>query len=337
MEKHFITALLVVILLAPQTGLEAKSWSHEVKERDHDAKERDHEDKNRYHKAKKRHHDAKKRHHKSKKRHNSARKFFRFARATKAELESLNQAIADVNSRIDELEQPGGELPAGLITTLEQLRIDVDTNEINISINESGVEFNTQEITQNDIAIEAIKADIFKIFKLIDELHPQPPSGAIFSGKFIGGVAPGADGGVIAAAWTEFTNIIGTFGTFSSIEIRSLSDGGATIDSAICNDPTIATQIATALSSSGTISSLDCGAARTWSVNNCIGTNLGVELRAGFDLGANACTCSQDAIVIRPLATNEFWGGTGLGLTATINPTCGEVTQTLEIILTPNL
>jgi len=48
MEKYFITALLVLILLAPQSGLEAKSRHHGVKERDHDAEERDHEVKNHY-------------------------------------------------------------------------------------------------------------------------------------------------------------------------------------------------------------------------------------------------------------------------------------------------
>jgi len=349
MEKHFITTLLVLVLLAPQSGLEAKSRHHGVKERDHDAEERDHEDKKRYHKAKKRHHKSKKHHHKSKKHHHKSKKhhhkskkhhhsspkFFRFARATKAELELLNQAISNVNARIDALGQPATGVPAGLETTLRDLRADVELNKINIGINKSGVDFNTPQITQNDIAIGEIRADILELSKLIEELHPQPPAGASFSGNFIGGEAPVEDGGGIAAAWAEFTgNAIGTFGTFSSIEIRSVSDGGATIDSAICNDPIIADQIATALSSSTTIGPLDCGAGRTWSVNDC-GLTLGVELRAGTGAGATECTCSPGAIVIRPLSANEFWGGAGLAA-GTTSP-CREPSQTLEVDLTPNL
>jgi len=85
MEKQLLTALLVLVLVAPQAGLEAKSRHHGVKERDHHAEDRD-DEANKRHKSKKRHHKSKKRHHKSKKHHHSSRKFFRFERGTKAEL-----------------------------------------------------------------------------------------------------------------------------------------------------------------------------------------------------------------------------------------------------------
>ena len=80
MEKHFITALLVVILLAPQTGLEAKSRSHGVKDRDHNAEER-------YHKSNKRHRSNRY------SRYKKYIKIYRHSHATKVELEFFQPSV----------------------------------------------------------------------------------------------------------------------------------------------------------------------------------------------------------------------------------------------------
>jgi hypothetical protein len=315
MEKQLLTALLVLLLLAPQTGLEAKSRHHGVKDS--------------YHDSQKHHHKAKKRHHKSKKHHHSWRKFYRFARATNAELELLNQAVSDIDMRVNTLESQGGEVPD---ETLIQLREDVDLNREdidinieNIGINESGVSQNSEDITQNEMDIAEIRADILEIFELISELHPQPPSGATFSGEFIGGQAPG---GEIVADWSKFTSeSIGMFDSFSSIKISSSIDEGATLT---CTNEDSVNLLATALSSSSDFSTVCDG--QRWMVTNC--PSLGVELRAG--LGASTCTCSANAIVIRPLVGSRFWGGAGL-LSGPPGPTCGDPTQTLEVVLTPKI
>ena len=86
MEKHFITALLVVILLAPQTVLEAKSRHHGVKERDHDAEKHDYEKKK----------DGKHRHYSRYKKHRK----HRHSHSIRDELESINKTVADIKAKI---------------------------------------------------------------------------------------------------------------------------------------------------------------------------------------------------------------------------------------------
>jgi hypothetical protein len=318
MEKQLLTALLVLLLLAPQTGLEAKGRHHGVKDSHHDSKKH-------HHKSKK--HSKKHRH----SHHLSSRKFYKFARATNAELELLNQAVSDIDMRVNTLESQDGEVPD---ETLIQLREDVDLNRKDIDINMGDIDINMKNIGINESGvvlnmrdIQLIREDIQNIHDLIATLHPPPPPEIVFSGDFLGGVAPSGD---IVEDWNEFTGTaIGMSTPFSSIEIRSLSDGGETINArAICGEPTKATGIADALSMS-TETSLDCGG-KTWSVTNCNGS---IELRAGFGAGAITCDCKPNAIVLRPLIGNENWGGAGL---PGPNPTCGDPDQRLEVILIPN-
>jgi len=250
MEKYFITALLVLILLAPQSGLEAKSRHHGVKERDHDAEERDHEDKNRYHKSKKRHH-------KSKKRHHSSRKFFRFARATKAELELLKQSIveinaktiAEINAKMDALE-PQSQLPADLAAQLVPLQTAIDGNS-------SDVTMALDDIIEIMMYIDSMDIDsIIARISALEKSGPEPPDGEklVFSGHFILKETPDAQ---LVQDWFDFRS--NASGVYTSIEIRGSAGGGVS-----CSDPVTATDIANALSS-GQTATFNCEN-RMWNV-----------------------------------------------------------------------
>ena len=305
MEKQILTALLVLVLVAPQTGLEAKSRHHGVKERDHDAEERYHKSKNRYHKAKKRHH--------------SSRKFFRFARATKAELELLKQAISEINAKMDELE-PQSQLPAILAADLVALQRAINGNT-------SAIGANTSEITMALDEIIEIMVDIDSIIARISALEsgPEPPDGEklVFSGHFMSKKTPTKDSQLVLD-WLEFRSIVSLYiangGLYTSIEIRGSVGGGVS-----CFDPDTATAIANALNS-GLTYTINCEN-RVWNVGpgNPRTGGGGIELNAGSNTGTG--TCLQEASV-RPLMGNSNWGGIGF--------TCVAPSQTLEVILTLN-
>jgi len=301
MEKHFITALLVLILLAPQSGLEAKSRHHGVKERDHDAEERDHENKNRYHKSKNRYH-------KSKKRHHSSRKFFRFARSTKAELELLKQSIAEINAKMGALE-PQSQLPADLAALLVPLQTAIDGNSSDATM---ALDEIIDIMTEIGLIIDRISA--------LEKSGPEPPDGEklVFSGHFILKETPDAQ---LVQDWLDFRS--NASGVYTSIEIRGSVGGGVS-----CSDPVTATAIANALNS-GQTATFNCEN-RMWNVGpgNPLNGKGGIELNAGsvlLDSVPPTGNCLEEASV-RPLMGNSNWGGIGL--------TCVAPSQTLEVILT---
>jgi len=318
MEKHFITALLVFVLLAPQTGLEAKSRHHGVKERDHDAEERDHEDKKRYHKSKKRHH-------KSKQHHHSARKFFRLARTTKAELELLKQLIAEINAKMEALE-PQGQLPADPAITLIDLRADVDTNRadintniINIGINESGITQNSINITQNMDDIIDINAEIVAIKIRLGSLENSEPASSSVNFSALFTIFEVADP-IALGAWSDFLDE--ATGDFSSIEIKN-NLGGLGVK---CEDSNVATVIAGALNNRGTTSIMCPDDDRWWNVapfNEAFDPE-GLELNAGATDATGQCNIADASV--RPTNIGVFWGGVGTD--------CNAPTQMLEVILT---
>ena len=164
--------------------------------------------------------------------------------------------------------------------------------------------------------------DLEKRLMALEESDPPGSSDLVFSGVYTQGLPPTAGS---KQAWSVFTG--SAIGSFKSIEIRNSFDGGVTVDaSAICSDMDKASQIASALKTSGSIS-LECDNL-TWNVSAC----LGVELYAGS--GAKVCNCDdQSAIVIRPLATNGNWGGEGTEFGGSGGGTCGAPSQTLEVIL----
>jgi len=306
MEKQILTALLVLVLVAPQTGLEAKSRHHGEKDRDHDAEERDHEDKKRYHKAKKRHHNS--------------RKLFRFARATKAELELLKQAISDINAKMDALE-PQGQLPADLA---EDLTLKLQALELAIGEN-------TVDITFVLNAIDGILIDIAdnkaRLLILEQSTPPAVEPDLVITGTFIQGAVPAPS---IGEDWLVFRSK--ATGSFASIKISS-SNGG----SAICSDPGAATNIANELNShvptTGSLTTFACQD-KIWNVGECgVGA---VELNASLSSGV--CKCDQGA-TLRPRIGSINWGGVGSDFGGPVGPpdaSCfgGAPSQTLTVTLT---
>ena len=294
MEKHFITALLVVILLAPQTGLEAKSRSHGVKERDHEAQERD---------------DEAKKPNRSKRysRYKKYIKKYRHSHATKVELEFLKQSIAEINAKMDALE-PQGQLPAVLAEKLDALQPVIDGNS-------SDVTMALDDIIEIMMDIDSIIARISAL-----ELGPEPPDGEklVFSGHFIGKKTPDS---LLMQDWLEFRS--NASGYYTSIEIRGSAGGGVS-----CSDPDTATAIANALNS-GLTYTINCEN-RMWNVGpgNPRTGGGGIELNAGsvrLDSVPPTGNCLEEASV-RPLMGNSNWGGIGF--------TCVAPSQTLEVILT---
>jgi len=307
MEKHFITAMLVLVLLAPQLGLEAKSRYNEVKERDHDAKER-HDD------AKKRPHSRYSKSHKKHKKHRHSHGF-------KAELKKLKRDISDIKDKIEDFElEVDDELLEDLKRELNALQMAIDGN-----FNEIGIIF--EQIESINMGISALDTRLTELISALDTrlstLELADPTGSgppdselIFSGDFTNGIEADSD---TQEAWVAFRS--NATGTFSSIEIRNPGTGGG---SAKCSDPTSATLLAMGLSSSKP-TSLDCDDL-TWNVGFC-GTQVhAFELNAGST--SDVCECfNKQFAVVRPRMGNPNWGGIG-------GVDCGSApAQTIEVIL----
>ena len=334
MEKHFITALLALVLLAPQTGLEAKSRSHGVKDRDHDAEERD-DDKNKRHRSN---------------RYSRYKKYikkYRHSHATKVEFELLKQSIAEINAKMDALE-PQSQLPADLAAKLDALQMAVDGNSGAIGGNSSDIGANTSDIGANTSDVSLAMSDIDIIFMEIvkiadnageigglkiavaelrdrlDLLEPivedhesrifalENPAfvGVSFSALFTQGKA--ADD-VALDAWFKFKEE--AIGSFSSITIKNNLPG----PSAKCSDPDVATGIAEALKKSLTTTFTCPDDGRLW---NVIPYGFGVELNSWTNSLEGQCDTYAS---VRPFGPGDNWGGIG--------NSCGQLTQTLEVLL----
>jgi hypothetical protein len=178
---------------------------------------------------------------------------------------------------------------------------------------------------QNGKPFDHVNTRIDELEKRILALEESDPPGSsdlVFSDSYTQNLPPTGES---RQAWAVFTN--SAIGSFKSIEIRNSFDGGVTVDaSAICADMDKVNQIAGALNTSGSIS-LECGNL-TWRVSACSGT----ELYAGSS--ARTCNCDdQSAIAIRPLSTNENWGGVGSEYGGSGGGTCGAPSQTLQVVL----
>ncbi len=336
MEKHFITALLVLVLLAPQLGLEAKSRYNEVKERDHDAEER--------------HHDAKKRPHsrynKSHKKHKNHKKH-RHSHGFKAELKKLKRDISDIKDMIDDLElEVDDDLLEDLKRELKALDLAIGANLLAINANQLANEgmFNEigtslAQIESNNMRLSALEGSDLdtrlsalegsdhesRITALELSAPPSPDSDLVFSEVFSNGVGLNEDSPQVEG-WDNFRSK--ATGLFTSIEIRN-SLGG----SVICSDPEKTTEIAGALnnhdpSTSNSEKSVPCED-KVWNIGACgLG---GVELNVSSK--PEVCACSAIASV-RPLNVQN-WGGFGsLGGICELQPAQGPPpTQRLEVIL----
>jgi len=340
MEKHFITALLVLVLLAPQLGLEAKSRHHGVKERDHDAEKHDYEKKK----------DGMHRHYSRYKKH----KKHRHSHSIRDELESINKAIADIRTEIAALGQPGGGLPGDLTAILAPLQseIDLNTGELvvvdgNITnifgeilrINDSLIA-NGDRLAGLESAVATLVLDIAALISTVDTLSGGTPTDLVFKGNFLLGNAERPRFG-IKFDWANFK--ANATGSFSSIEIRN-SLGGSVKCSNTAAFPTIATDIANELNTHfplpGSIVSFTCLSEFTvenvpmlqdvkWNIGECDGA---VELNA--DLAKEAVCGGGQGAVVRPLhPTTQNWGGVGIDFGGSIGGTSGAPSQILEVIL----
>ena len=312
--------MLALFLLASQTGLEAKSRQDDLKDRDHDAEERDHEKKK----------DGKHRHYSRYKKHIK----HRHSHSIRDELESINKTIADIQTEIAALGQPGGGLPGDLMAKLDALQLAMGDNSSDIfsilgditiiledikGISENGIRLDELKLTVADLSLKltalTLTVDALDLrISALEQSTPPSVSEHVFSREFFKGVASTVDNQQLA--WNQFRGNI--TGEFTSIEITN-SFGG----SALCSDPLVSTNIANALKSFVTGAALEefnCGVNQEWSVGDC---GAGVTLHAGSTTAI--CWC-DDGATVRPLNTNPNWGGIGI--------TCDAPTQTLGVILT---
>jgi len=293
MGKQFLTTLLVFLLVAPLAQLEAKG-----------------------------------RH-----RHGNPHKFMGFPHSNKAEIKTINQAISDINTRIDALELQG-DLPSNLAEKLDALQLAIDDNSSDIfsilgdittiledikGISENGSRLDELKLTVADLSLKlaalTLTVDALDLrISALEQSTPPSVSEHVFSGDFFQGVAPVDD---TQLAWNQF--IGNATGEFTSIEISN-SLGG----SVICSDPLVSTNIANALNSFVTgapLEEFNCGVNQEWSVGDEFGS--GVTLHAGPTTAVSGC---DDGATVRPLIGNDNWGGIGI--------TCNAPTQILEVILT---
>ena len=306
MWKQLFTTFFVLLLLAPHAELEAKGR------------------------------------HQS--RHGNDHKFTGFPHSTRAELNSLNLAISDINARIDILENQFGGIPEDLATTLEGLRLVIEANSSDLSLaleditgilidlqaifnrlDDNGGRIDDLELMVVDLGmnladLESRVGGLELRILALEQSGPPLEPGATFSGDFTQGQASNI---TIRQAWSVFKSNV--TGSFASIQIRN-SQGG----SAICDDPVATTQIAAELNAhvptNGSLTSFSCQGL-VWNVGSCAG---GVELNAG--LNAEVCACNQNAVV-RPEINNDNWGGVGTDFGG-VGGTCGAPSQGLEVILT---
>jgi len=333
--------MLALFLLASQTGLEAKSRQDDLKDRDHDAEERDHEKKK----------DGKHRHYSRYKKH----KKHRHPHSIRVELESINKAIADIQTEIAALGQTGGGLPVDLTAKLAALQsaIDANTGELGVvdgnitdiildiqGINDSLIANGRVRLADLESAVSTLESELDALVLEVGTLSGGTPTDLVFKGNFIQGNAERPRFG-IKFDWANFK--ANATGSFSSIEIKN-DLGGSVKCSKTEAFPTIATDIANELNTHfplpGSIMSFNCLSEFTvnsvvmlqdvkWNIGDCNGA---VELNA--DLLNEAVCGVGDGAVVRPLhPTTQNWGGVGTEFGGS-GGTSGAPSQILEVILT---
>jgi hypothetical protein len=307
------------LLLAPQTGLEAKSRHHGVRDRDHDSEKH-------YYKARK--------HHKSKKHHHRAHKKHRHLRAIKAELALLKQAISEMNAKMVALEPQGAQIPVELVDKLNALQMAIDANQTAIDRNFNEIGVSLALIESNNMGISNLDTRITDLETAGPPGYGPPEKDLVYSGHFTQTSSPGFGS---QFDWAVFKS--NATGSFSSIEIRN-SLGG----SVVCDNSDVVQQIVGEFNShvpvKGSIVSFTCAEPTmavdvTWNIGFCGGE---VELNAGLSTEPYSNLVCQTKFstgaVVRPLIGNDDWGGIGPdfgGPEGTFNRT--PPTQTLEVIL----
>ena len=310
MKKQLIGTLLVLMFLAPQTGLVADDDNHKHKDKPPKPLKT--------------------------KLFNSINVQF----ATKAE---LTTAVALVQADIDALVLQVGVTPDELAASLALLQKDIDANilDINMAL-EDITNMRLEDIAgiQGQIGIIQGQIDDINAFLKKLELPDLLVSDLVFSGNFFGGEEARFG---IKFDWASFKS--NAIGSFSSIKIRNSFDGGATIAGSVeCADPAIATLIikelnthvpipGPTLGSKGSFKSFTCVEPITslpvnWNIGECDGE---VELNADLIIEA-VCGIGEGAVV-RPLHPTKSWGGVGSDFGGS-GGTSGAPSQTLEVILT---
>ena len=321
MKKQLLGTLLVLMFLAPQTGLVADDDNHK-----HNHKHKDKSPKPLKTKL-----------------FNSINVHF----ATKAELAELRQAIEDIdpNPDIADFKLKLGELSAELGELLDT--VNHNSSDISLALTDIlGIMADIQTISGrlggNEILLGDLKSALADISAKLAALESTvgdhesrllaleqsgSPEKIIFSGVFTQGAAPSAES---VAAWEKFIFDAG-FGLFKSIEIRNdrLGGGGGSV---ACSIPETASEIARALSTH-TLGSLTkafkCGSvpqSPSWNVGDC-GPGVGLSTTNGT--GIAVCNCVGYDAVVSPFKDSENWGGVN-----SFGGICGAPSQTLEVILT---
>jgi len=267
------------------------------------------------------------------------------SRSVRAKLKSLDVAITEINTQIEALKLQVGDLPLDLVAQLIALQSTIDNNASDISLALTDIVTILQDIsvimsTQGDhddqlnlleASVAEIGANLSQLTSTVGDLELRvlaleqvsPPADDVnFSGIFSQGALASAES---LQAWQDFRD--DATGSFQSIEIRNSLNG-----SAICSDPTVATQIASELNQytpgvSGSVAATFTCGLQTWNVGTC---GPEVELNAGST--ANVCQCNQNAVV-RPGIGNSNWGGVSTEFGGS-GGTCTAPSQTLEVVLT---
>lgn len=227
--------------------------------------------------------------------------------ATKEALDALSQAINEIKLKIDTLEQQVGDLPEDLEGKLAALDETASNNSSDISLAFSDIEGITDRLEKLKMIVDDITArlellesavDDHELRLLVLENSEPPKTDVVFSGDFINGQAADID---TQQAWIDFRG--NASGAFVSIEITN------SVGSAICSDPVVATDIANELNthvpSPPLIVSFECDG-RWWNIGG--NNDTSVELNAGADLNVSQCT---QFAAVRPQIGNLNWGGVG--------------------------
>lgn len=303
MSKNFIPTLLVLFLIAPLAELEARGYHKDPQ--------------------------------------HSPSKYFRFSNKTIVDLESLKQALSDINAKIVTLELQAGDLPEELASALAKLELAIEANSSDITMALDDIikilidiEEISGHVSDNGIRLTSLES---AVSGLVDRLalletkvesldarilaleQPSPP--ITFSGVFGQGAAPVSG---TQDAWKDFlSNAKNAKGSFRSITITSSLSGSGSV---ICSNKDAASAIAKALNNhvwGGATVTFTCDGL-FWNVGQFGSIGSGAALSAGGTKAVN--DCDADASV-RPLVTHSNWGGVGT--------TCGALSQTLEVVLTP--
>jgi cysteine-rich repeat protein len=139
------------------------------------------------------------------------------------------------------------------------------------------------------------------------ECNAQP---SYYSAQFPAGTV--SSGAAQCTAWEAFRAEL-VQSSYTRVTVRgSANPGGLS-----CSDPGVATQICSALNTSGTVSGLSCDG-NTWSVGECGGTAVAVN--------SSVCECTTgDGHIVRPCIDNANWGGMGTA-------TCSGEAQSMDVI-----